>query len=223
MSFTQFLYYKPPPPKPIFYGQCGEDQIVYEKYFANKRNGIFLEMGALDGVTYSNTKFFEDTLGWSGVLIEPIPKNYEACRRSRPRSLVYNCIVSTNPEPAEIYVNGAVSSVKDYTTEQFYNGWHKDKNIETILVPSRRLDDILHGAGIHAIDFWSLDVEGSEYEVLKTMDWDIPVRVLCMEVSGGDYTDMNEACRDLLRQHGFVFDGPAAHNELWVCSGPYPM
>ena len=216
MSVVQYIHGRFAPPKPVFYGQCGEDQIVFEKYFQGKRNGVFLELGALDGVTYSNTKFFEDSLGWSGVLIEPIPRNSERCRQTRPRSLVYDCIVSSSTEPMEIYVNGAVSSVKDFTTQEYYDGWHKNKAIETIQVPCRRLDDILHSAGIRSIDFWSLDVEGSEYEVLKTMDWTIPVRVLCMEVSGGQYSEMNEACRDLLRQHGFVFDGLAAHNELWI-------
>jgi FkbM family methyltransferase len=213
MSFLDILHRKP---QPVFYSQCGEDRIVYEKYFTNTRNGVFLELGALDGVTYSNTKFFEDTLEWSGVLIEPIPQNYELCKRYRPRSLVYNYIVSSNDIPMEIYVNGAVSSVKNHTTEEYYNGWHKNKNIQTISVESRRLDDILHNAEISKIDFWSLDVEGSEYEVLKTMDWDIPVRVLCMEVCGGDNESMNEKCREILRQNGFVYDGDATHNELWI-------
>jgi FkbM family methyltransferase len=207
---------RPPPAAPIFYGQCGEDKLVFEKYFTNKRNGVFLELGALDGVTYSNTKFFEDTLQWSGILIEPIPHNYEKCKRSRPRSLVYNCIVSSNEEPMEIYVNGAVSSVKDHTTAEFFNGWHRDNNVETAFIHSRRLDDILHEAHVAHIDFWSLDVEGSEYEVLKTMDWAISVSVICMEVCGGEASDMNEACRDILRQNGFQFDGLAAHNELWI-------
>jgi FkbM family methyltransferase len=214
MSFINTLH-RPPP---IFYGQCGEDRIVFEKYFQNKRNGIFLEMGALDGVTYSNTKFFEDSLNWSGILIEPIPHNYEKCKQIRKRSLVYNCIVSSSSTPMDIYVNGAVSSVKDHTTEDYYDGWHKNKNIDIISVNCRRLDDILHEANVKVIDFWSLDVEGSEYEVLKTMDWNIPVRVLCIEICGGQSSEMNEACRDLLRQNGFKFDGDAAHNELWVKS-----
>lgn len=204
------------PPKPVFYGQCGEDDYIYNTYFKNKRNGIFLELGALDGVTYSNTKFFEDTLGWSGVLIEPLPQQYERCRLTRPRSLVYNCIVSTSPDPLEFYVNGAVSSVKDHTSPHHFAGWHKPVEAKLCTIPSRRLDDILHEASIPRIDFWSLDVEGSEYEVLKTMDWDIPVHVLCMEVNGGESEDMNESCRDLLRQMGFVCDGKLAHNELWI-------
>jgi FkbM family methyltransferase len=215
MYFLKHLRPAPPPPL-TFYGQCGEDKLVYERYFQGKRNGIFLELGALDGVTYSNTKFFEDTLGWSGVLIEPVPKAFELCKQQRPRSLVYNCIISSSSTPLEIYVNGAVSSVKDHTTEEYFNGWHKGKDINTVTVPSRRLDDILHGAGLSRIDFWSLDVEGSEYEVLKTMDWEIRVGVLCIEMSGGSASEMNDACRELLRQNEFKFDGLAAHNELWI-------
>ena len=199
-----------------FYSQCGEDKHVYEKYFKYKRNGVFLELGALDGQTYSNTKFFEETLGWSGVLIEPIPEYCNKIASHRHRSRVYNNIVSTNPDPMDIYVNGAVSSVKEYTTQQYYDGWHKGKNIQVIQVPSRRLDDILHDAGITHIDFWSLDVEGAEYEVLLTMDWNISVGVICMEICGGESAEMNEKCRDILRNNGFVYDGSAAHNEIWV-------
>jgi FkbM family methyltransferase len=199
-----------------FYGQCGEDKHIYETYFKNKRDGVFLELGALDGLTYSNTKFFEESLGWTGVLIEPVPDYCSKIANHRPRSKVYNNIVSTSPEPMDIYVNGAVSSVKDYTTQQYFDGWHKGKNIKTIKVPSRRLDDILLDAGITHIDFWSLDVEGAEYEVLQTMDWSIPVGVICIEICGGESADMNEKCRQILRDNGFLCEGPVAHNEVWI-------
>jgi FkbM family methyltransferase len=199
-----------------FYSQCGEDQIVFEKYFPTKRNGIFLEMGALDGVTYSNTKFFEDHMAWTGILIEPVPSQYTQLVRNRPSAITYNCIVSTNPEPMEIYVNGAVSSVKEFTTPDFYMGWHKPVQATTVTIPTRRLDSILHELHITHIDFWSLDVEGAEYDVLQTMDWSIPVGVICMETCGGDAEYMNEQCRQLLRDKGYKFDGKAAHNELWV-------
>lgn len=199
-----------------YYGQCGEDVAVHTRYFPTKRNGVFLELGALDGQTYSNTKFFEESMGWTGVLIEPIPSACAKIQSHRPNSKVYNNIVSTKTEPLEIYVNGAVSSVKEWTTTEFFNGWHRGNNIPTILVPSRRLDDILHDAGITHIDFWSLDVEGSEYEVLQTMDWSIPVHVLCMEIYGNETAPIHEKCRDVLRSHGFRLDGKVAHNELWV-------
>lgn len=199
-----------------FYGQMGEDKFVFEHFFLNKRNGVFLEMGAYDGVTYSNTKFFEDSMGWKGILIEPVPAYASIARDNRPRSIVYNCAVTQSQNPVEIYVNNAVSSVKEHTTDEYYNGWHNGKNIQLIQVPSRRLDDILHERGVKHIDFWSLDVEGSEYDVLQTMDWSIPVDVICIEMCGGENEDMNEKCRELFRVHGYRLYKPFAHNEIWV-------
>lgn len=199
-----------------FYGQLGEDKFVYERFFTRKRNGVFLEMGAYDGVTYSNTKFFEDHMGWKGVLIEPVPEYAQKAQLNRPRSRVYNCAVTQSPNPVDIYMNHAVSSVKDNTTQEYYTGWHEGNNVQMIQVPSRRLDDILHHARVTHIDFWSLDVEGSEYDVLQTMDWSIPVSVICIEMCGGEHSAMNEQCRELLRTKGFRLYEPFAHNEVWV-------
>jgi hypothetical protein len=56
------------------YSQCEEDIFLNENIFKNKTNGVYIELGALDGILYSNTKFFEDTLNWSGILIEPHPE-----------------------------------------------------------------------------------------------------------------------------------------------------
>ena len=55
-----------------FYSQQGEDVYIY-KNFINKvsPDGVFVELGAMDGIRYSNTKFFEDELKMSGTLIEP--------------------------------------------------------------------------------------------------------------------------------------------------------
>ena len=55
-----------------FYSQLGEDIYIF-KNFINKKveDGIFVELGAMDGIIYSNSKFFEDTLNFKGVLIEP--------------------------------------------------------------------------------------------------------------------------------------------------------
>ena len=61
----------------LFFSQQGEDLYILKNYI-NKKNpsGIFVEVGALDGIAYSNTGFLEMELGFSGVLIEP-SKSYE--------------------------------------------------------------------------------------------------------------------------------------------------
>ena len=44
----------------MYYSQCQEDIYLNENIFKNKKNGVYIELGALDGILYSNTKFFED-------------------------------------------------------------------------------------------------------------------------------------------------------------------
>ena len=61
----------------MYYSQCQEDVFLNSNIFKNKKKGTYIELGALDGVLYSNTKFFEDVLGWKGILIEPHPEKFK--------------------------------------------------------------------------------------------------------------------------------------------------
>jgi len=202
-----------------FYSQCGEDKFVYEKYFKDKKGGVFLELGAMDGVIYSNTKFFEDTNGWTGVLIEPHPSMFRTLQANRPGSKCYNCAISSEESDSiTMLVNPrvpAVSSVEKTAHEGFIygeKGWHEHSY--KINVKTRRLADILNDAKVTHIDFFSLDVEGHEYEVLKTMDWSIPVKVLLVESLSDDPN--KEKIASFLTDKGFIYDGPCAHNKLWI-------
>jgi len=54
-----------------FYSQCGQDKWLIENLFAKKTDGVFVDIGAHDGVTLSNS-FYLESLGWSGVAVEPM-------------------------------------------------------------------------------------------------------------------------------------------------------
>ena len=201
--------------QPAYYGQLLEDKHIHERYFHGVRNRVFLELGAFNGVTYSNTKFFEDTLGWTGVLIEPHPEAYKALTVNRPHCKTYQCAVSTCTGEVEFIVNsnGPVSSVKEFTSDRHQKAWHDRGTTLTVRVPSRPLGSILREAGVTRIDFWSLDVEGGELEVLKSMDWTIPVYLLCSETRE---PDRKADCDAILKEHGFQFVETLHHNEIWV-------
>ena len=90
------LIYPPslPPIKPLpkekisngaFNGWHADDLILFAKLFSSPllTNGFFLEMGALDGDDGSNTLFFEENLGWTGVLIEPNAPNFQKLVKRR--------------------------------------------------------------------------------------------------------------------------------------------
>lgn len=205
-----------------FYSQQKEDEFIYAN-FINQKNtdGKFLEMGAMDGVTYSNTKFFEDELGFSGVLIEPVSKMFKQLVKNRPNCHTFNCAVSTKEGHVEMIGDWSTSSMSHTMSDAFRKRWHpKTKHIN--MVKTRRLDDILHEAEIEYIDFWSLDVECGEYDVLQTMNWDIPIYVMEIELSVNEPSDCdrNDKCRKILKDAGMSFHSAEignnpGENEFW--------
>ena len=149
----------------------------------NRRNGIFVEAGGNDGLTQSNTLYFERYRGWHGLLVEPIPALAERCRANRPGARVEQYAL-VGPELAGStvsmtycnlmsLVNGAMgSSAADRNHLDLGKPFlGHDEETYTVDVPARRLSDVLDDAGIRHVDLLSLDVEGFEPQVLDGLDF----------------------------------------------------
>lgn len=130
--------------------------------FGGKREGVYIELGAFDGISQSNTAFFEFYRDWTGLLIEPSKGSYELCCKNRPKSIVLNaCCVSDTYEYDTI--KGDFNSI----TMASVNGERLSSN-NLVEVKANTLDSIID---LHlknkAIDLLSLDAEGYEFEILK--------------------------------------------------------
>ena len=207
----------------MYYSQCQEDVFLNQNIFKNKQNGKYIELGALDGVLFSNTKFFQDSLNWTGILIEPHPDKFQALTHNRPNNLLCNNLVSCHKEPLKFryFVDGhaAVSGVENTLSQHHFDEYF-DKYINVlpqnaIFINPKTLTDIVKESGLTHIDLLSLDVEGHEYEVLKSWDFSIPIDVILMETLGVD-ADKDELCRNILIQNGYRFLTKCAHNEVFV-------
>lgn len=158
----------------MFRSQHGEDALLAER-FDYKRDGYYVEVGALDGETISNTYFFEKALGWTGVLVEANPAMAEQCRLARPRSLVAATAVSAPgaPETLALHVaEGPWAGMSSVSPTRVHKGMLRDRHAttHTIRVPTATLDRVLEDAGTTRIDFISIDVEGHEADVLRGFD-----------------------------------------------------
>lgn len=152
--------------------------------YLTKKNGFYVELGAHDGITQSNTKHLELFKGWRGVLIEPSPINYRKLKINRgKRNTLFNlACVSDDFHSSHItmkYSNlmsitlegeSEILDREEYATSgrQYWDG--EIHNFEAV---AETLTNILDAAfAPNEIDFLSLDVEGSEIEVLKGLDFD---------------------------------------------------
>jgi FkbM family methyltransferase len=206
------------------YSQCGEDVFLNENIFKNYKNGIYIELGALDGVLYSNTKFFEDTLGWHGILIEPHPEKFKLLLENRPNNFLFNNLVSCNKEPLEFRYfldhHAAVSGVENTLTNMhfdtyFENEQYKCLDQNKIKITPVSLTEIIKSTNLTHIDLLSLDVEGHELEVLKSWDFSIPIHVILIEMLG-EVKEKEDECRKILLNNNYQMISVFAHNEIYI-------
>jgi len=161
------------PKQDSYQSQHGEDRWL-DKYFHQKRQGFFVEVGAYDGVVLSNTYHFENERAWTGILVEPDARKAELCRVSRANSRIYECAAVGSDDIQEISFF-QVEGGEVYNTINLVDSHRKRleeyglKHRE-VRVRAMTLDQILTDAKPPKIDFLSIDVEEAEYEVLKGFD-----------------------------------------------------
>ncbi len=149
-----------------------------EQYLKN--DGFFIEVGANDGFSESNTYYFERFRNWKGILIEAIPELYQQCLQERPKSTVFNYALVADDYKEDtvemIYghlmsvVKGAFNDSKQEEDHAMVAGRHMGFTPYKLKVPARTLTSILDEMKVEQIDFFSLDVEGYELNVLRGLD-----------------------------------------------------
>src|SRR5271166_1354685 len=152
------------------------------KPYLNFNGGFFIEAGSHDGVTQSNTLYFEQFRNWKGILIEPVPELAAKCKENRPSCIVENCALVPSDyqkQTIEMYYCGLMSLVKgaQKTTEgdlEHVRIGCEVQRIESypLTVKARSLTSILNEYAVPEIDLLSLDVEGYELNALQGLDFE---------------------------------------------------
>jgi len=206
----------------MYYSQAGEDEYLNENYFKNLKNGKYIELGALDGVLYSNTKFFEDQLEWNGILIEPHPEKFKDLETNRPKNVLFNNVVSNQTDELlfRYFVDNyaGVSGVENTLPTEHLQGFYTCVNEPQAYITLKpdSLTNIIKQSNINHFDLLSLDVEGHEYEVLLSWDFSVPIDIILIETLGGSQCEKEELCRQLLIQNGYRFSEKYKHNEIFI-------
>lgn len=146
----------------------------------DRDGGFFVEAGANDGFTQSNTYWLERFRGWHGILIEPVPTHYQECRLERPDATIVNAALmpeAASGQTVTMQFGDLMSSVhgahpegeREWVKPGLVLGWRDPYEVE---VPARTLSSILDEHDAPEIDLLSLDVEGFEPEALRGLDLD---------------------------------------------------
>lgn len=177
-----------------YYSRHGQDKFLNEKIFKNKQHGIFVDLGAYDGVESSNTLFFEESLKWNGICVEPLPKAFEKLKKNRNCLCINKCALGSDGIYSFMHVNpkicppsprepGRTSNYEKMSgLVNFYDPKHrkiiddvvsKYGGNKTILkIECENINSILKQLNSNYIDLFSIDTEGSELDILKQINFE---------------------------------------------------
>lgn len=146
------------------------------------KNGIFVEAGAYDGETWSNTLYLERFLNWTGLLIEPSVENYVKLRsKHRNAYSINNCItasqrsvkkrmieagpfgITTNKTQGDAESNNVVCHPLNKMLSQLFTKYFPYRRS---LIAHQMTDNMKY-----VVDYLSLDIEGYEHDTIKTFPW----------------------------------------------------
>ncbi len=149
--------------------QIGQDLFVLQT-LKHKRGGYFVEVGVGDGEGLSNSVLLERDYGWRGLLAEPNPEFHTRIKASRTATLDTRAVFSESGRDVEFICEtgaGELSGIVETIQRRGSTSAH-----QMIKVPTVSLNDLLseHGAP-PIIDYLSVDTEGSEFEILKGLDF----------------------------------------------------
>lgn len=205
----------------MYYGQFELDRVLHERFFPNKKGGFFVECGAFDGLTECTCKFFEESMGWNGLNIEPTPHGFAMLTVNRPNSINENCAVSStagiktftnaiHPSMGRHFGNGSLGHAPHHMKELVDTGC----SFETFEVKCVRFPYLYEKHSLPDIDLFVLDVEGHEVDALQGI-LEIPTnalpKVFCIEHTIAGLDNLKKTL-----QPWYDYHSEQAHNAFFV-------
>lgn len=200
------------------FSQNGQDEFV-ARLFKNKRNGVFVDVGAYDGIYYSNTAYFENELDWTGVCVEPNPKVFTQLKENRNCVCLNYCISEKKGALQFLSVSGYGEMLSGLIS--FFDQNH-DKRIDEIIkehggnkamidVPSMPMKEILEQQSLTEVDYFNIDVEGGEMSVLNSIDFSkVHIKVFTIENN-----NRTKDVRQFLKRKGYSLIGKMGVDEVY--------
>ena len=195
----------------MFNSQFDQDKYLETVVFKGYKNGFYLDVGAHDGVNINNTLYFEKYNNWTGINIEPIKIIFDRLVTNRPNDINLNCAVCNNDGETDFFCNTGytemLSGIKDNFDVRHWNRLQKENKqmgstTEVIKVNTKKLETILDENKISHINYLTIDVEGAEFEVIKSINFDkVFIDVIGFE---NNYNDVSVPIVKYLENKDFI-------------------
>jgi FkbM family methyltransferase len=182
--------------------QFEQDLHVIQNIYPKKTGGYFIEVGAYDGLSMSNTHMLENRFSWHGVCVECNPLWFSKLKINRPNCINLEYAVYNEDDKILDFIHDDEGGCSGFVETNSHDHILKK---EIIKVTTQKLTTILDAVDAPKfIEFLSLDTEGSEYEILNSHDFDKYIfGYICVEHNNIEIN--RQKIRLLLESKGYVF------------------
>ena len=209
-----------------YFSQYRQDEFIDKVVFNKKRKGFFVDIGAHDGVSFSNSNFFEENRKFSGLCIEPNPKVFTQLKKNRKCDVLNICVadkvgivkflaIEGYPEMLSGIINHYhpkhLERIDSYIAE--YGGAKEE--IEVNCMPLQNIDSLCN----KVIDFISIDTEGNELSILKSIDFS-KIKITCFTIE--NYYDNNEI-KEILNRNNYIRVYRLGDDDIYLLKNKYTI
>lgn len=182
------------------YSQYDEELIIRD-FFQDRRNGLFVDVGAGDPRRSSTTYYLEKHLAWKGFAIDALPGYAPRYQAERPNTKFFNYIVTDHAGTIEeFYMVKGVPDLSSTIKDREFSG--KKLAAETIHIPTMTLNQFLDDQGVEEIDFLSMDIERGAPKALAAFDIQrFRPELVCIEAGAG--ADYRQVLAKWFDDHGY--------------------
>ncbi len=205
-----------------FFSQAGQDKVIKNHFFPNKKNGFFLEIGAYDGIEGSNCFHFEKFLNWNGIAFEPSKVQYEKLKNNRNCKILNKAISNSVVEVDFLEVIEGLTQMsgiknENYTAEKIIKKNGQSKTEISKIITTTFDQEV---SSDQEIDYLSIDIEGGELSVLETIDFEkYTIKVVSVENNLPDKFNFNS----FFISKNFSFFDRVGQDEIFYNNGHFKL
>lgn len=198
--------------------QAGQDKIIKECFFKDKKKGFFIEIGAYDGIEGSNCYHFEKFLKWDGIAIEPSNIQFKKLKKNRKCKLFNKAISNEIKEVEFIEVTEGLTQMSGINEKYYKKNFDFISNNEKSKIQNYNLKTITFeqvvSQGID-IDYLSIDIEGGEMDLLNSINFNNNnIKIISLE----NNTPVNLNFKNFFQNKKFIYFDRIGQDEIFYNS-----
>lgn len=185
-----------------FYSQQNEDKYLLKLFkIEDVQNGTYLEVGAYDGIYFSNTLFLQNEFGFSGILIEPQQTLFKELTKNRPLNFLVNSAISNSEETQVSFIG---NNLEAGISSLFLMNHERFPACKSYMVDNKKMKTVIQDSNLKYIDVMFIDTEGSEFEIIKSINFSFPISLIVVEAHKENMEE-DKLLKEILNDNGFNF------------------